>query len=98
MDPNVVASFDQLVRALMSGDNTQRGAAETAFNSAKEQPDTLFVCLVTLLRTSPDAQVRQEAQRGVARCARDRVAAVELRRIASSCPRALFICPRRCAR
>lgn len=58
MEPTVVASFEQLVRALMSGDNQQRGLAEDAYNASKEQPDTLFACLVTLLRTSTDAQVR----------------------------------------
>ncbi|KAG8470763.1 hypothetical protein KFE25_009184 [Diacronema lutheri] len=56
--PSVVASFEQLVRALMSGNNDQRGAAESAYNASKEQPDTLFACLVTLLRTSTDAEVR----------------------------------------
>ncbi|KAJ1626718.1 hypothetical protein T492DRAFT_1030694 [Pavlovales sp. CCMP2436] len=59
MDPAVLASFEhELVRALISGDNAARGAAEQAFNAAKEQPDTLFACLVTLLRTSADTQAR----------------------------------------
>lgn len=84
MSVDHVATFEQLVRALMSGDNAQRGAAEDAFNKAKEQPDTLFGCLLTLLRTSTDAQVR----------ARARLAAHRRSRFAACTDRSMCLPPR----
>lgn len=53
-----IQEFEQVLRGILSHDNNIRNQAETHFNKAKTQPDYCITCLLQLLRTSPDVEVR----------------------------------------
>eukprot|EP01027_Heterolobosea_sp_BB2_P017416 GEZU01024672.1.p1 GENE.GEZU01024672.1~~GEZU01024672.1.p1 ORF type:complete len:931 (-),score=263.30 GEZU01024672.1:811-3603(-) len=54
-----IQEYEQVVKNLMSPDNTVRGNAETYFNNSKAHPDFCVSSLIQLLRFSNDAQVRE---------------------------------------
>lgn len=50
MDPAALQQFEQIIQALLSGDNNIRSQAEAAYNAAKANLDVLISGLIHLLR------------------------------------------------